>query len=287
MGGAPRGDSAVKAIEEQSLSVAWARAMRHLLDAPSGKAINIAVGFSTIDEDAGIRGVIDAFLSSAAVHKPAKNVLAVETVASTLFPQSWYVPDRAADARQHLYRMRDRAARVHRRISGPNERETYFDRLVAYASPSGEPVNQLEEQVVRLRRELGHNGPKSSAYELGISEPGDLRIQQPGKDRLMLGFPCLSHISLTLHGGAIHFTALYRNQGFLRKAYGNYVGLARLARFFATEVGVGVGEILCVASHADAEIDVTGKRELERLLAACEDASVGPDALREIDYAAA
>lgn len=277
----------MKAIEAPSLSAAWTHAMRHLLDTPTGKAVNVAVAFSTIEEDMGIRTAVDSFLSSAAAKRPGKNVLPVETVASTLFPQSWYVPDRAADPRQHLYRMRDRAARVHRRITGPNERETYFDRLVAYPSPSGTPVNQLEEQVVRLRRELSHNGPKSSAYELGVSEPGDLRIQQPGNDRLMLGFPCLSHISLTLYSDAIHLTAVYRNQGFLRKAYGNYVGLARLARFFATEVGVGVGEILCVASHADAEIDVIGKRELERLLAACDDAWGRPDALREVDYVAA
>ena len=276
----------MKAIEAESLSAAWVAGMRHLLGSASGKAVNVAVGFSTIDEDVGIRSALDKFLETTASTKPRKNVLAVETVASTLFPQSWYVPDRATDPREHLYRMRERAARVHRRITGPNERETYFDRLVAYRSSSGEAVNQLEDQVVRLRRELGHNGPKSSAYELGISEPGDLRIQQPGSDRLMLGFPCLSHISLTLHDGAIHLTALYRNQGFLRKAYGNYVGLARLARFFATEVGVGVGEILVVASHADAEIDVAGKRELERLLAACDENAGRPDLIREVDHAA-
>jgi hypothetical protein len=140
--------------------------------------------------------------------------------------------------------------------------------------------------VTRLKRELAHAGPKSSAYELGVCEPGDLRMQQPGVDRLMLGFPCLSHISLTLHDDAIHLTALYRNQGFLRKAYGNYVGLARLARFFATEIGVAVGEIACVASHADAELDVVGKRALESLVQDCEHASAGPDAWREVDRAA-
>ena len=277
----------MKAIEAASLSTAWTDAIRHLLSMPTGKTVNVAVAFSTIAEDGGIRTEVDSFLTSAAAKRPGKNVLPIETVASTLFPQSWYIPDRGADPRQHLYRMRERAARVHRRITGPNERETYFDRLVAYPSASGTPVNQLEEQVVRLRRELSHDGPKSSAYELGVSEPGDLRIQQPGNDRLMLGFPCLSHISLTLHSDAIHLTALYRNQGFLRKAYGNYVGLARLARFFATEVGVGVGEILCVASHADAEIDVVGKRELERLLAACDNAAGRPDALTEVDHVAA
>lgn len=276
----------MKAIEEASLSVAWVRAVEHLLSCGRGKDVNVAVGFSTIEEDPGIRGALDAFLERTAKAKPDKNVLAVETVASTLFPESWYAPDRAAEPRAHLYRMRERATRVHRRITGPNERETYFDRLVAYRSPTGGVVNQLEEQVLRLQRELAHVGPKSSAYELGVCEPGDLRIQQPGVDRLMLGFPCLSHLSLTLHDGAIHLTALYRNQGFLRKAYGNYVGLARLARFFATEVGVDVGEILCVASHADAELDVAGKRVLEALLEECGDAAAGPEGWQEVDHAA-
>jgi hypothetical protein len=277
----------MKAIEASSLSVAWTHAMHHLLSQPTGKAVNLAVAFSTIDEDLGIRSALDAFLSTAASDKPGENVLPVDTVASTLFPQSWYIPDRAEEPREHLYRMRARAARVHRRITGPNERETYFDRLVSYPSPAGTPVNQLEEQVLRIRKELTHPNPKSSAYEIGVCEPGDLRIQQPGSDRLMLGFPCLSHISLTLHGGAIHLTALYRNQGFLRKAYGNYVGLARLARFFAGEVGVEVGEILCVASHADAEIKVTGRRKLEHLLEVCDEVSGEPDALVEVDHVAA
>jgi hypothetical protein len=276
----------MKVIEESSLSVAWCRAVEHLLSQPKGKAVNLVVGFSTIGEDPGIRGAVDAFLDRTARDKPSENVRPVETVASTLFPQSWYVPERAEEPRQHLYRMQAKAARVHRRISGPQERETYFDRLVAYPSASGEPVNQLEAQVLRLQRELAHVGPKSSAYELGLCEPGDLRIQQPGRDRLMLGFPCLSHISLTLHDEAVHLTALYRNQGFLRKAYGNYVGLARLARFFATEVGVGVGEIVCVASHADAELGVAGKRVLDAVLAECDAAAAGPDKFREVDRAA-
>lgn len=276
----------MKAFDEPSLSFGWLRAVDQLLDTPKGKDVNIAVGFSTIDEDPGARAVLDSFLRRMGAAKPAKKLLSVETVASTLFPESWYVPERAAEPRAHLYSLRERAARVHRRISGPREFETYFDRLVAYPAADGGRVNQLEAQVLRLQRELGHQAPKSSAYEVGVSEPGALRIQRPGSDRLMMGFPCLSHISLTLHANAIHLTALYRNQGFLRKAYGNYVGLARLARFLAREVGVGVGEILCIASHADVELDVTGKRGLERLVSECWAAVGSAGGLREVDRAA-
>jgi hypothetical protein len=275
----------MKAIEEASLSLAWLRAAEYLIGTPKGKDVNLVVAFTTIDEEPAVRAVLDAFLERIAPTKPRAKVMAVETVASTLFPESWYVPERAPSPREHLYRCRDRAAKVHRRLTGPREFETYFDRLAAYPGPDG-PVNQLEDQICRLQRELAGPGPKSSAYELGVSEPGDLRIQVPGKDRLVMGFPCLSHVSLTLHAKAVHLTALYRNQGFLRKAYGNYVGLARLARFFGREVGVEVGEITCVASHADMEFEVAGKSVLRQLVSDCHEVLGTAGPLREVDRAA-
>jgi hypothetical protein len=273
----------MKAIQASTLSEVWVRTLEHLLDQRDGKDINIVAAFPGTAEDPAVREVLDGFISGLAQGSPRAKVLEIDTVASTLFPDTWYVPDRAADPREHLYRMQRRAARVHRRISG--EEENYFDRLVAYPSVAGGSVNQLEEQVLRLQGQLAVIGPKSSAYEIGISNPGDLRLQVPGKDHQYMGFPCLSHISLTLHGGAIHLTALYRNQGFIRKAYGNYVGLSRLARFFARETGVRVGEITCIASHADAEFNVAGKTELRRLLADCL-AVLGSQPVREVDRAA-
>jgi hypothetical protein len=273
----------VKAVGAATFSEAWVIALDHLIDRPKGKDINLVVAFPGTAEDPAIRDVADRFLARAAQSNPKTGIYKIETVASTLFPDSWYVPDRALEPREHLYKMQRRAARVHRRISG--DAETYFDRMVAYSSPAGGTVNQLEEQVLRLQGQLAIIRSMSSAYEIGISIPGDLRIQTPGSDRKYRGFPCLSHISLTLHQGAISLTALYRNQGFIRKAYGNYVGLARLARFIARETGVRVGEITCLASHADAELDISGKRELRRLIDDC-NAVVGSQPVREVDRAA-
>lgn len=273
----------MKAIEGATLSDAWVDAVAYLVDCPKGKAVNVVATFPGTAEDPAIRGAVDAFLTGTAARRPKAAVFEVETVASTLFPDSWYLPGRAEHPREHLYRMRARAARVHRRISG--ESETYSDRLVSYKSLTGEVVNQLEEQVRRLQGQARVRAPKSSAYEIGISEPGDLRVHIPGHDHQYMGFPCLSHISLTLHDGAVHLTALYRNQGFVRKAYGNYVGLARLARFFATEVGVGVGEITCVATHADAEFDVATLTRLRQLVETCRSVR-GTLPLREVDRAA-
>lgn len=273
----------MKAITGDTLSDVWLDAVAYLIDCPKGKAVNVVATFPGTAEDPAIRAVVDTFLAATAARKPKAAVFEVETVASTLFPDSWYLPGRAEHPREHLYRMRARAARVHRRISG--ESETYFDRLVAYPSVTGQPVNQLEEQVERLQGQLRVGAPKSSAYEIGVNVDGDLRVHIPGSDHQYMGFPCLSHISLTLHDDAVHLTALYRNQGFVRKAYGNYVGLARIARFFATELGIGVGEITCVATHADAEIDVATLTALRQLANTCRSvrASLPP---REVDRAA-
>ncbi len=273
----------MKAVQATTLSEAWVAGLEWLLGTSDGKDINLAVAFPATAEDPAIRDVVDRFLATRARRKPKAAVFAVDTVAGTLFPESWYVPERAADPRQHLYKMQQRAARVHRRITG--ESETYFDRLVAYPGSTGGPVNQLEAQVLRLQGQLRVAGPKSSAYEIGVVEPGDLRVQIPGKDRVYMGFPCLSHISLTLHGGAIHLSALYRNQGFIRKAYGNYVGLSRIARFFARETGSKVGEITCLASHADAELSVAGRRDIQELIVACRDV-LGTRPICEVDRAA-
>ena len=104
--------------------------------------------------------------------------------------------------------------------------------------------NQLAFFIDRLRKQ-SKKGHLSSAYELGVSHPidGELRVQAPWIDKRTMWFPCLSHISLTLDEGVVNMTATYRNQTFVSRAYGNYVGLSRLLRFIAKESGTEAGEL--------------------------------------------
>ncbi len=104
--------------------------------------------------------------------------------------------------------------------------------------------------------------------QLGLSEPldGDLRIQAPGKDKNYYFFPCLSHISLTLSGRMINMAAIYRNQTYISRAYGNFLGLSRLAEFLAEQTDGEVGEIQCMSTHADLEWTF-GKRRVRELVA--------------------
>jgi hypothetical protein len=87
-----------------------------------------------------------------------------------------------------------------------------------------------------------------SAYELAVYRP-ELDA------KLGMGFPCLSHVSLKLDLalGIVHLTAIYRNQYYLQRAYGNFLGLLRLQAFIARELGIGQGEFVCHATHAKLE----------------------------------
>lgn len=46
-------------------------------------------------------------------------------------------------------------------------------------------------------------------------------------------------------------TAFYATQHILNKAYGNYLGLARLGEFVASEVGLTLKNLTCIAGKGD------------------------------------
>ena len=261
-------------IEEQNLDLAWIAAMRALLDpqrAPGGKAHQVVAKFPVGPADLQVRELVDRFLIKAMERQPSARIFRFETVANTIFPAAFYLPGQAEDPREHLYEMHEAKMTFHRRRPG-SEKETYFSRLTGTDGTGERGVNQLEALIVRMKRQLRVSSPKSSIYELAVSEvTGDLRIQLPNRDRSIMGFPCLSHISMTMDDGAVHLTAQYRNQHFIRKALGNYVGLSRLCMFVATEVGLQAGDVVCVAAHADAELGlgIGGGRRYRQLLEDC------------------
>jgi hypothetical protein len=241
------------AIRESTLSEGWLAALEHLV-ACDGKDVGVSITISNpFDEHLSVREVLDTFLKA---HLDEKVQMSV-TVANTLFPQALYSGHGDA-ARSRLYEYYQTNWQVIQRHKN-NERGTYFLRLIKYPTEKG-TFNQLEDVVVRLRRQLSLNNPKHTGYELNV--------YVPGRDRRLMGFPCLSHISLALNQRRLYLTALYRNQHFLRKAYGNYMGLCRLLAFLCREVGCEPGCLVCIASHADAEIsDVRGgKRAIVTLL---------------------
>jgi hypothetical protein len=255
------------AIVNDNLSLAWNDALQHLV-AHGGKCVHLVVAVRRpLDPEAQeVRSTLDDFIAEH--RRKDGRVWPVSTVANTMFPAAFYRPGQE-NARERLYELHATAQRMQQRLHDP---ENYFNRLVAYPGRDGEPFNQLEYIVDRLLqqrrpRKGGRGGPLSSAYEVGLTVPdgGELRVQAPGKDRKLMSFPCLSQISFTLDGEVLNLAALYRNQYFVSRAYGNYIGLARIGGFIAQEVGVELGEVLCVATHADAQFGDFTKGRVEQL----------------------
>jgi hypothetical protein len=62
-------------------------------------------------------------------------------------------------------------------------------------------------------------------------------------------FPCLQHISLVpdARSGTLCLNAFYATQQLFVKAYGNWLGLARLGSFLAHEMGLQFDRLACFA----------------------------------------
>lgn len=252
-------------IERDTLTQAWVATMEHLVGFQNGKDHHVVISFSRPD-DSAVRREIDAVLAEGV--DPLRGPWSTGTTANTIFPSGLYHPRLGDEAAPRLYESHSLAMTAQRRMKRRDLKNSYFDRMVAYPTKEG-PFNQLDYFVGRLAKQIAKEkgGPLSSAYEIGVSDPEtDVRIQVPGEDRGVMSFPCLSHVSLTYSGGAVNLAATYRNQMMVERGYGNFLGLARLASFVAGEVGADAGEILVVATHADAGFESLGKRRVKELL---------------------
>ncbi|MDQ3569249.1 MAG: hypothetical protein M3396_01210 [Actinomycetota bacterium] len=249
-------------IQARTLSTAWIDALEVALDA-GGKDVHLVVQWRGHAEDAHVRQTVDQFLEARRQEYLARNgkkgwtVWSVETVANTIFPLDLYLPEKGDDAIP-LFTDFYQEGREFAHAASPEGE--YCERLVAWPGPDG-AINQLEAIAIKLRRvrdrDRAGRGSLSSDYELAIAHPADtfdLRVHAPGLNNSPYGFPCLSHLSVTIHDGELHLAAMYRNQHLARKGYGNYLGLSRLGLALANEVGLPLGEVMVVATHADAEV---------------------------------
>jgi hypothetical protein len=257
-------------VSEQDISAAWVRGLALLVEA-GGEAVNLTVSIADpVTENPAVRATLDEFVT---VHR-ARDRSAMEkvsTVANTLFPASWYRKNLGDDAAPHLYELERDTRQVSHRTA---KRGTYFQRLVAWPDPERGEVNQLSRAIDRLRAARERGDRRGNAYEVGVTGPMDdgfaAPIVIPGRDNLVRGFPCLSHISFSLHEGEVHLTALYRSHDYVSRAYGNYLGLGRILDFVGTESGWPIGEVTCISSSATAEFfrgGAFGKAAVQELLA--------------------
>jgi len=246
-------------VSASNIGDAWLRAYRTLLETPGRRVVNLAVSIAQpLQEDLGVRGALEQTLAEIASSSHKMTLHSVHTVANTIFPISLYQPDQP-DAAKRFFGRAGKVSRLHHKRK--HEWGTYIGRLIQYDQPDGTPVNQLERFLTLL------NGGSNWAdiYEAPLTYPGetsetaarevaasDLLLIGPD-DRRRMGGPCLAHVSLTSVDGHLHLTALYRRHYYFARAYGNFLGLARLLNFLAHESGRQVGQVLIVGTHAEIE----------------------------------
>ena len=238
-------------IEEDNLSVAWAKAFLHVVDAGEIATLIVVIREFTDGqpmEVAPIRLLLDDALGS------DDKGLSCHEIANTISPISLWNPQ--AD-RHQLY---DRYRRIMPRVLGNrrNRYGVYFQRMIAFdhdaAFQGG--VNQLEKII-----QTWHGGNRRrSAFQAAIFDPRKDHSNQP-----LRGFPCLQQVAFAQQGSdGLSVTGFYATQYIFERAYGNYLGLCRLGRFMAQEMGRQLTQVTCVASPAKRDKTKSSLRELAR-----------------------
>lgn len=236
-------------IAGETVTAAW-RSAAEYLHAHGRETFDLVVEIADPDVAHADRAIVATL--NTLLHR--KGFGSVETVANTIFPDQLA---RTARDRADLYA---RYQALYPRLRHFSQKGTYFGRLIAYPL-QGDPAreNQLETVIGDLARQLARRGPLGSIYEA--------QIFAPGKDRIPMGFPCMSSLSFQLDGPQLRLTATYRNQYYIRRALGNFIGLAQLQRFVADAVGLRQGPLTIHAFHAAIDPEI-GVRETDALIQA-------------------
>lgn len=228
-------------INGQNLSEAWAKAFLLSYEASDATLAPGIVSFPVNEDDPGWKletpGIRDALENQLnAFNIRSANQSNIETVAGTIFPESIWV--RCGGDRERLFGTYSKMWPQVEKCSA-NKRGTYFQRLTSYKG-----TNQLK----KILKAWDNNIHRRSALQAGIFDPCiDHRCER------ILGFPCLQQVVFHPVGpkgrGGMNVVAFYANQLLIEKAYGNYLGLYRLGKFMAGEMGLILKRVTCIATR--------------------------------------
>jgi hypothetical protein len=244
------------AIAADNLSLAWGKMLLALMRPGVSKITPLTLSIRGFDdrgraaEVPEIRSAVDAFLA-------AQGKRDTENVAFTIFPERyWTMSGGDREAFFDLYI--ESFQRIQKFNPLNNKRGSYFQRLIDLKG-EGKGPNQLKWMLDDY-----HAHPKArrtSKFQATTFDP-----ERDYSSASLLEFPCLQQVSFVIDEGNLRLNAFYATQQIARKAYGNYLGLARLGAFMAGEMGLQFDQLNVFVGLA--QMDVTkSDADLEPLLA--------------------
>lgn len=244
-------------IDQPNLSLAWAAAFQ-AVDAIPGKEVNsLSVSFTglspDIEEVREIRDLLDNALD-------LQGMQSIHTVANTIFPSSlWRLArgDREVFYREYLENL------PHYTKMSPykNRGGTYFSRLISFDVDPIQGAIDLNgsHSINQIEFLIQHCLPRKrrSYLQAAVFDP-----HRDHSEAAQLGFPCLQHVSVIpdFKAGSIDLNAFYATQQLFDKAYGNFLGLARLGKFIAEESNLELHRVTCFVGLEKIDRGPTGSR---------------------------
>ena len=259
-------------VDQQDMSRAWAEAFLALRATSGHRLAPLALSFTGFDggmitEDTGIRSALESAMADAAMQR-------IQTVANTIFPEALW--RQSKDDRSAFYAAyRENLPEYVAMEPHKNRNGLYFGRLIAYdlnhktgerlahIAPGAIPENgnQLEFIIQRCKK-----GVRVSEFQASIFDPA-----RDHTKAAQLGFPCLQHVTFVpcFTDGTLMLNAFYATQQLFEKGYGNYLGLARLGLFMASQVGLTLTRVTCFVGVGKMEIKPPQGHRLTSLVEAC------------------
>lgn len=232
-------------IREDNLSIGWGRAIMTLMQPGITRITPLTLtidGFGddgVAQENPEIRKAVDEFLE-------AQEKRDTENVAWTIFPQRYW--ELSGGDREAFFELfKESFDRVQDFNPRNNKRGSYFQRLVDL-NGSGRGPNQLKWMLDEY--DAHPKARRRSKFQATTFDP-----VRDYSSTSLLEFPCLQQVSFTFDDGLLQLNAFYATQQIARKAYGNYLGLARLGAFVAGETGLKLDRLNVFVGMA--QMDVT------------------------------
>lgn len=175
----------------------------------------------------------------------------LQTVADTIFPTFEY----KKHGKDGVFNVYPDEIYPAIKCANGNKSGTYAYRILRGIGPKGTECRPLENVMRRLESQINNPNGKRCVFELSVDDISDHSVETipiNRNDTKLMGFPCLSHLSFKLNRdrSELYLTAIYRSHYYIEKALGNLLGLARLQKFMARELGIKAGTLVCHSTLA-------------------------------------